>query len=68
MSAIQSMLLISVSLAAGCVSLIVMLFAEHELQYETIFVVLLVYFVIAFFGYMRAYAKELREKREPYVP
>jgi len=65
-SPIQSLLLISVTLAAGCVSLIVMLFGDQALQFETIFTVLSIYFVIAFFGYMRAYAKELREKREPY--
>lgn len=68
MNAFQALLLISITAATTAVSLVVMLFGEPSLQFETTVTVILIYFVIAFFGYMRSYAHELRQRREPFVP
>jgi len=59
----QVMFVVSVCLPVVCISILLSLFVPQEKLMQSVVVVIMVYFVIGFFGYLRAYAKEQMEKK-----
>lgn len=63
MTPTQVMFVVSVCLPVVCISILLSLFVPQEKLMQSVVVVIMVYFVIGFFGYLRAYAKEQMEKK-----
>ena len=63
MTPAQLFFVVTIALPACCISIILSMFVPQEKLVQSVTVVFMVYFVIGFFGYLRAYAKTQYEKR-----